>query len=164
VAEEVVRGPPPRTVRTVPPARTGLRGPTGHLATYRDGRSEPERQPEPPVSTVACPVCGEDEDLTGQRDGEAIVLTCGGCGHRWDRATRPTCRRCGSTDVEGIPTSTIEEAGRGEQRTPSGIRLVHYCWDCRGDDVTSTTPRPGPNPPPGRSTDLRALRGRSRDR
>ena len=114
------------------------------------------------VADVACPSCGEDEELVGDRDDDRIVLICEACGHRWERGTRPSCRLCGSPDVEGIPTSTLEEAGRGDQRTPSGIRLRYFCWSCRGDDVTGPTPRPGPNAPPGASTDLRHLRGRSR--
>lgn len=121
------------------------------------------REEVAPVPTVACPGCGEDEDLTGSREGEAIVLTCGVCGHRWDRATRPRCGLCGAHDIEGVPTSTLEEAGRGDQRTPSGIRLVHYCWACGGDDVLSSRPRRGPLPPPGASSDLRGLRAKSRD-
>jgi hypothetical protein len=112
------------------------------------------------VPIVTCPTCGEDEDLAGERQDDAIVLTCGTCGHRWDRDTRLACRLCGSEDVEGVPTSTLEEAGRAGVRTPSGIRLVYYCWACCGTDVTSSSPRPGPNPPPGGSRDLRALRGR----
>jgi uncharacterized Zn finger protein len=112
------------------------------------------------VPTIACPRCGDDEDLTGEQRDEAIVLTCGACGHRWDRDTRPACRLCGAEDIEGVRTSTLEEAGRAGVRTPSGIRLVYYCWDCGGLDVTSSSPRPGPNPPPGGSRDLRALRGR----
>lgn len=115
------------------------------------------------MAVVACPNCGEDERLTGETDGEAILLLCEVCAHRWERGTQPRCGLCGSHDVEGIPTSTLQEAGRGEQRTPSGIRLRAYCWTCRGDDVTSAHPRPGPHPPPGASGDLRALKGRSRD-
>lgn len=111
------------------------------------------------MPVVACPVCGEDDDLAGRREGEAILLTCGGCGHTWDRDTRPLCRLCGSQDVEGIPTSTLSESGRGDQWAPSGIRLVHYCWACRGNDVTSSSPGPGPHPPPGTSRDVRRLRG-----
>jgi hypothetical protein len=107
---------------------------------------------------VVCPHCGEDEDLTGRQRDEAIVLTCGRCGHGWDRDTRLVCGLCGGEDVEGIPTSTLEEAGRAGVRTPSGIRLVYHCWSCRGNDVTSTEPVPGPQSPPGRSRDVRALR------
>jgi hypothetical protein len=107
---------------------------------------------------VVCPRCGEDDDLSGQPVGGTIVLSCGACGERWDRETRLRCRLCGSEDVEGVPTSTLEEAGRAGVRTPSGIRLVYYCWDCRGSDVTSSSPDPGPHPPPGGSRGLRALR------
>lgn len=119
------------------------------------------------MPVVACPGCGEDEELTGRRqtddDGlHRLLLTCDRCGRTWDRDTTPRCGLCGSQDVEGVPTSTLQEGGRGDQWAPSGIRLVHYCWACGGDDVTSSTPRPGPNPPPGRSQDLRALRSRRR--
>lgn len=111
------------------------------------------------MPTIACPNCGEDEDLTGDRDGDAITLTCGACGVRWDRDTVPVYGLCGSTDVQGIPTSTLEEHGRAGVRAPSGIRLAYYCWDCRSKDVTSSRPIPGPHPPPGTSgRDLKALR------
>lgn len=107
---------------------------------------------------VSCPHCGEDEQLSGLRRRETILLTCDACGTTWDRDTRLVCSLCGSEDIEGIPTSTLQEAGRGEQRTPSGIRLVHYCWSCQANDVRSSTPQPGPHPPPGRRHDPRALR------
>jgi hypothetical protein len=110
------------------------------------------------VPTVACPACGEDEEVSGQRRGDGIALTCDRCGEVWDRDLRLVCRLCGSEDIEGIHTSTLEEAGRAGVRTPSGIRLVYYCWSCRGNEVRSTTPDPGPHPPPGTSRDLRALR------
>lgn len=95
---------------------------------------------------VVCPVCGEDDDLQGERLGERIVLTCGRCGQRWDRDTTPRCRLCGSDDLQAVPTSTLEEAGRGEQRTPSGIRTVYACWSCGSRDVTSSNPVPGHDP------------------
>jgi hypothetical protein len=110
------------------------------------------------VPIVACPACDEREDLTGNPVGDTIVLTCARCGHEWDRDTQPVCGLCSSQDIEGIPTSTLEEAGRAGVRTPSGIRLVYYCWSCRSGDVTSSSPTPGPTPPPGGSRDLRGLR------
>lgn len=112
------------------------------------------------MPTVACPTCGEDDDLDGTRHEGRIELVCGGCGTRWDRDLALVCRCCGSADLEGIPTSTLEEAGRAGVRTPSGIRLVHYCWSCGANDVTGAVPDVGPHPPPGRSRDLRALRRR----
>lgn len=110
------------------------------------------------MPTVACPACGEDDELSGERRGDDIVLTCDRCGEVWDRNLRLVCRLCGSDDIEGIRTSTLEEAGRAGVRTPSGIRFVYYCWSCRGNEVRSMTPDPGPHPPPGASRDLRALR------
>ncbi|MEX0869746.1 MAG: hypothetical protein WD011_08745 [Nitriliruptoraceae bacterium] len=107
---------------------------------------------------VACPSCGEDDDLAGTSIDEVIHLTCGRCGRTWERDTTHTCGLCGSDDLEAVPTSTLEEAGRAGVRTPSGIRLVHYCWSCRGNDVTSSAPIPGPQPAPGRQHDLRSLR------
>lgn len=93
---------------------------------------------------VACPACGEDEELTGERGDERTLLRCDACGHRWDRDLRPTCQLCGSDDLEVVPTSTLEEAGRGQQRTPSGIRDLHVCWNCGARDATSADPAPAP--------------------
>ncbi len=114
------------------------------------------------MPTVACPTCGEDEALRGESSQDAILLRCERCGERWDRDTRPVCRVCGADDIEGIPTSTLQESGRAGVRTPSGVRLVYYCWACRSHDVRSASPLSGPQPPPGRSTDVRAIRDRNR--
>jgi len=116
------------------------------------------------VPMVACPDCGEDEELTGRRidDGgrQQLELTCEKCGASWFRDGAPRCGLCGSEDIEGIPTSTLQEKGRGDQWAPSGIRPVFYCWACRGDDVTSSRPRPGPQPQPGAPPDLSSLHRR----
>lgn len=109
---------------------------------------------------VTCPTCGEDDDLAGTRTADGITITCGRCGADWARDTTPTCALCGSTDLQAVPTSTLREAGRGEQWAPSGVRIAWYCWDCTGHDVTSPAPTPGPNPPPGEATDRRDLRRR----
>jgi hypothetical protein len=107
---------------------------------------------------VRCPGCGEDEALVGTRVDEGLELTCERCGVRWNRDTVPRCVVCGSDDVEGIPTSTLQEAGRGDQWAPSGVRLVYYCWACRANDVTSSQPQRGPQPAPGSGRNPRRLR------
>lgn len=111
------------------------------------------------MALVACPSCGEQEDLAGERRGEQILVTCGRCGTGFDRDTSPTCSLCGSGDLEAVATTILREAGRGEQWAPSGLRVAWYCWTCTGQDVTSPAPVPGPNPPPGAGEDLRRLRG-----
>lgn len=102
------------------------------------------------VVVVACPSCGEAEDLIGVPVDGLIRITCGACGAGWDRDAQPRCGLCGGTDLAAIPTSTLEEHGRAGVRTPSGIRTAWFCWTCTGHDVTSTRPIPGPNPLPGR--------------
>lgn len=91
---------------------------------------------------VSCPSCGEDEELRGRTTDGRTVLTCERCGHRWDRDPTPRCRLCRSDDLEAVPTSTLEEAGRGEQRTPSGVRDAYLCWSCGARDATSGNPVP----------------------
>ncbi len=111
------------------------------------------------MPAVRCPQCGEEDDLSGTRRDDTIVVTCGACGSVFDRDTTPTCRLCGSTDLEAVRTTTLREAGRGAQWAPSGLRVAWFCWDCTGRDVTGPDPVPGPNPPPGSHDDLRGLRG-----
>ena len=67
------------------------------------------------MPVVACPSCGEDEELTGTS----------------------------TTDAQGV-----------ERRELS-------CGRC-GAEVTSSSPLPGPQPPPGSGTDLTELRRRGR--
>ncbi|MBW3621458.1 MAG: protein kinase [Actinobacteria bacterium] len=102
---------------------------------------------------VACPACRSSDDLVGVDDGDGRMVACSACGHRWTRELTPTCGLCGSTDLELVPTSTLEEAGRGNQRTPSGIRDAYRCWGCGARDATSWKPLP-PEP------DWRANRSR----
>lgn len=98
------------------------------------------------MATVSCPACGGTEDLAGVDAAEGRVIVCGACGDRWQRDTTPTCTLCGSINLEAVPTSTLEEAGRGEQRTPSGIRDAYRCWSCGARDATSSSPIPaGPD-------------------
>lgn len=91
---------------------------------------------------LTCPACGEDDDLSGQRDGDAIVITCGACGASRDRDPTPRCGLCGSTELASTP-KPLWTSGRGEQRTPAAQRPAYACWDCGGRDVTSAHPQPG---------------------
>ncbi|HLF41158.1 MAG TPA: hypothetical protein VI854_06745 [Acidimicrobiia bacterium] len=47
-----------------------------------------------------CPTCGSD-DVRGEREpGGTITLTCQACHSSWTRAPKPSCPRCGKSDVE----------------------------------------------------------------
>lgn len=97
------------------------------------------------MSDVACPTCGEVEDLRGNRRDDGVVeVTCEACGTSWQRDTQRRCRLCGSTDLAYSPRA-LWERGRGEQRTPAGEIPAYACYDCGGHDVTSANPRPAPD-------------------
>lgn len=91
---------------------------------------------------LTCPNCGEDDNLSGERDADAIVITCGACAASWDRDTTLRCGLCGSTELAYTP-KPLWTSGRGEQRTPAAERPAYACWSCGGRDVTSGDPVPG---------------------
>jgi hypothetical protein len=78
---------------------------------------------------VACPSCGESEDLSGSRSGDTIALTCGACGRSWQRDLRPSCPTCGGHDVETVPMAIVEKS-RGTQLSVVGTRPVTLCYAC----------------------------------
>ena len=86
------------------------------------------------MAIPVCPNCGEDTDLTGAPAGEGIRLTCGNCGHDWERDMRPTCPTCGRTDVRPVPVAIIDKS-RGTQLSMHGTRTEHLCRDCDADDI-----------------------------
>jgi hypothetical protein len=94
------------------------------------------------VLHIACPGCGEQKNISGERRDGRILMTCGRCGETWERDTRPRCRLCGSDNLEYTPRP-LWEKGRGDQHTPAGRFDAFACHDCGGYDVTSSNPRPG---------------------
>lgn len=92
---------------------------------------------------VACPACGEDEELTASERAAsgAVTIRCNSCGHEWVRDPSLRCRLCGSEDLRYTP-EPLWEKGRGEQRTPAGRRDAYACWTCGGRRVTSSNPVP----------------------
>lgn len=107
---------------------------------------------EESVPLVACPRCGEDEELDAVRSGDSdavVEIVCGTCAHRWLRDTGLRCRLCGSADLRYTP-KPLWEKGRGEQRTPAGRQDAYACWSCGGRDVTSSNPDPAAEGDPQR--------------
>ena len=78
---------------------------------------------------IACPRCGESEELRGSRHNRIIVLTCESCGHTWDRSVDPVCPQCGGNDMQAVPLAILEK-GRGTQLSVVGTRTIHLCSEC----------------------------------
>lgn len=83
---------------------------------------------------IECPVCGETDDLSGNRHDDIVSIACGGCGQTWERSTDPVCAGCGSTDLQAVPLAIVEKS-RGTQLSVVGIRIVQLCNDCDADDI-----------------------------
>lgn len=93
---------------------------------------------------IACPVCGETEDLNGDRGDQSITITCGACGQAWQRPTHPVCPHCEGTDLQEVPHAIVEKS-RGTQLSVVGIRVVSLCNNCDAEDIDRWQ-RNRPNP------------------
>lgn len=78
---------------------------------------------------VSCPVCGEDDDLSGSPSDEGVVLACGSCGTEWLRSPGGECAACGGTDLQTVPLAIVERS-RGTQLSVVGTRPVVLCSAC----------------------------------
>lgn|GEM_PF-3313288 len=87
---------------------------------------------------ITCPACGEHEDLRGERRDGEVAVVCGACGASFVRDLTPRCTACGSEDLVPVPTNLLEDAGRGEQRAPTGIVDRLLCWECGATDATAS--------------------------
>lgn len=83
---------------------------------------------------VSCPDCGEAEDLTGERVGDVIDLSCARCGHRWKRELIPRCPTCRGHDLQTVPLAIVEK-GRGTQLSVVGTRPIRLCEHCDAETL-----------------------------
>lgn len=88
------------------------------------------------MADVTCPACGEDEDLRGERSDDGVVVTCEVCGERFDRDLTPRCVACGGTELVEVTSNLLEDAGRGDMTTPTGLVRRWLCWGCGAEDAT----------------------------
>lgn len=110
------------------------------------------------MAEVVCPACGEDDDLRGERRGDVVAVTCGSCDTVFDRDLTPRCTACGSDELVPVSANLLEDAGRGDMTTPTGIVRRWLCWSCGARDATS----PGATPAGGDWRTRRADLGLSR--
>ena len=90
--------------------------------------------PELVALDISCPVCGESDDLQGNRTGDRIAVTCGSCGQTWERPVVPVCPQCSGSELRSVPLAILEK-GRGTQLSVVGIRVVQLCTVCDAEDI-----------------------------
>ncbi len=79
---------------------------------------------------IACPSCGETEDLAGSPSPEGIVIRCGCCDTSWLRDAVPeTCATCGGTELETRPRA-LTQYSRGTQLSIVGMTEIMLCRVC----------------------------------
>lgn len=96
---------------------------------------------------LICPVCQDDEELTGSRDGDIIHITCARCGASWDRNLKPSCPECGETDL-WVTAEAIWEKARGSQLSIVSVKPVYVCPDCEPERFEQVRQTNTPLPPP----------------
>jgi 5-methylcytosine-specific restriction endonuclease McrA len=96
------------------------------------------------LKEIACPSCGETEELAGDRVDSAITMRCDVCGERWERDLTPECQSCGSKDLVTVPHAIVEKS-RGTQLSVVGTRLINLCSTCDAESIEQWQ-RNRPNP------------------
>lgn len=89
------------------------------------------------MAELRCPACGEDERLRGRRHEDVVVVRCERCGGTFDRDLRPRCTACDGRDLVRVRANLLEDSGRGDMTTPTGIVDRWLCWSCGARDATS---------------------------
>lgn len=87
---------------------------------------------EQAADEIACPSCGESEDLAGEREDELIRISCGACDTQWHRDPQRRCPRCQAGDLYAAPVAVIEKS-RGSQLSIVSTRSEYLCWSCDRD-------------------------------
>lgn len=96
------------------------------------------------VLGIACPSCGESEDLSGEPTPDGTRLTCGACTTSWLRSGDPRCATCGSSDLQTVPLAIVERS-RGTQLSIVGTRPIDLCSVCDAHELALYHAR-RPNP------------------
>lgn len=79
---------------------------------------------------IACPACGETDDLSGSDSPEGIRVSCGACGMSWLRDAQPqTCATCGGSEIEQRQRA-LTQYSRGTQLSIVGMTAVPLCRTC----------------------------------
>lgn len=79
---------------------------------------------------IACPDCGESDDLRGTPTDAGIEIRCGKCGRRWLRDEQPErCATCGGVDLVRR-TRALTQYSRGTQLSIVATSEILLCRTC----------------------------------
>ncbi len=78
---------------------------------------------------VACPRCGECDDLVGRSVDDQIEVECQACGLTWLRNLQPQCAKCNSRDVRPAYEAVVAKS-RGTQLSMQSAKLIYLCEHC----------------------------------
>lgn len=95
---------------------------------------------------IACPECGEQEELRGSRDGTRILVTCESCGTGWERDLTPRCKTCGTDDVR-VAFQAVVEKSRGTQLSVTSLKQIWLCLICDAEQYEKVRETNRPLPP-----------------
>lgn len=90
---------------------------------------------------ITCPNCGREgpEGFNPRRERDRIFITCGACGHEWERHT-DKCPACGERALAPKRLPVLQKA-RGTQQSIIGYRMGRQCtscgWSSGGTEETS---------------------------
>lgn len=94
---------------------------------------------------IACPACGETDELRGEQRPEGLSITCERCGTRWTRDTTAACATCGGKQLVTRPRA-ITQYSRGTQLSIVGWQDIDLCVTCDADALQRSTSAGGPVP------------------
>lgn len=94
---------------------------------------------------IACPGCGEREELRGEPVEDGIRILCETCGAGWLRGTDPACATCGGDDLMFRPRA-ITQYSRGTQLSLVGWQNVPMCVRCDAEALERSTASGAPVP------------------
>ncbi|MGP4027367.1 hypothetical protein [Actinomadura sp. 3N407] len=78
---------------------------------------------------IACPHCGEEENLAGRPGPDGILIICEACGASFPRDAAVSCATCGGTDLVQRPRA-LTQFSRGTQLSITSWNQALLCSSC----------------------------------
>lgn len=97
------------------------------------------------TADIICPVCGEAEELRGEREAEGLSIGCERCGNRWTRDSAAACATCGGGELLTRPRA-MTQYSRGTQLSVVGWQDIALCVTCDAEMLQRSTYASGPVP------------------